>query len=658
MTPGSSRVLRGLLVAGFVLAVGGVMAAKLGRVGRSAMANPGRTGLAQHLAEAERANAAHDIQEERAILLRAEKLGGSSEEVFEVQRRLAVLDWKCEERFDEARNRLLRATETTEAFDAWLAIARLEQARRRFEEAASAARNARELATSGADADESRVALARAAVAHSVSERLAGKDGASEALRESFGELRDMVHGAAGHLEPSRLLLQAGLILEEGPTALSAWRSYFHVTSEDPGPNLVAEAGVELEALLPSWPGSGMTEIDLISALSSSRLFTEAALVALGSSATEAREDPWLHAVVRYVRFLREAGELTEKHYRQTILGNDTRRSWQGELRSALQPLAEILEDGSLPPLGTPASLPVDPGRAGDLDRRVLQQLASSFGAYISIGTTAGYFDLHMGHLVSDETRVIEQYGRRAELRFLVLDNMVSNGFQSWAWESGAQHGGWNKPYGIFQVRPAYVGGGRRAWRRLHSEDELEELSDEMERESRLDEERASRDPHAHLPGLALRLEHQGLMNLRSELQARGLEGDELKIAFLAEYDQAVLESSIFAHEGRHAIDKRYRSVLSFSRNSELTAKLSEVAFAPRPRLALGAIISPTIGDRTPHGRANLEIMKGLVSWMGRHRNEIRGLDAERPLLPQLDLLSDEQLRQAFRSMDRLAGNE
>ena len=89
-----------------------------------------------------------------------------------------------------------------------------------------------------------------------------------------------------------------------------------------------------------------------------------------------------------------------------------------------------------------------------------------------------------------------------------------------------------------------------------------------------------------------------------------------------------------------------------FNRNPEFTAKL---AFAPEPRLALGAIISASIGDSTPHGKANLAIMKGLVQWMIQHANEIAALDAERPLLPQLDLLTDEQLRAAFRSMDRLA---
>ena len=47
--------------------------------------------------------------------------------------------------------------------------------------------------------------------------------------------------------------------------------------------------------------------------------------------------------------------------------------------------------------------------------------------------------------------------------------------------------------------------------------------------------------------------------------------------------------------------------------------------------------------------------MRGLVAWMREHGSDIGGLDLARPLLPQFDLLTDEQIRAAFRSMDPLA---
>jgi hypothetical protein len=41
---------------------------------------------------------------------------------------------------------------------------------------------------------------------------------------------------------------------------------------------------------------------------------------------------------------------------------------------------------------------------------------------------------------------------------------------------------------------------------------------------------------------------------------------------------------------------------------------------------------------------------------MEAHAGEIKGLDRTRPALSQYDLLSHEQIRAAFRSMDPLAG--
>ena len=207
----------------------------------------------------------------------------------------------------------------------------------------------------------------------------------------------------------------------------------------------------------------------------------------------------------------------------------------------------------------------------------------------------------------------------------------------------------------IWQVRPAYANGALLAWRRLHSEEAKAEVAERLQRESELDDERARANPRAYLPGLALRLEMQGARGVLRRLEQQGLKGEGLRLAFLAEYDRAVQESSIFAHEGRHAIDFLIGTKLRPEWKGEYYAKLSEVVFTTDPRLALGGILTPNIGNDSYHGQANQRIMKGLVEWMKRHRKEIRGLDLERPLLPQFDLLSDEQIKEVFRSMDPLA---
>ncbi len=96
-------------------------------------------------------------------------------------------------------------------------------------------------------------------------------------------------------------------------------------------------------------------------------------------------------------------------------------------------------------------------------------------------------------------------------------------------------------------------------------------------------------------------------------------------------------------------------AVRSRRRRSSLTRAVTP-STTPEPRISFGGIISPNIGDDTPHGRANKKVMKNIVAWMDEHRDEIEGLDAERPLLPQFDLLTDEQIRELARSFDPLAG--
>ena len=47
--------------------------------------------------------------------------------------------------------------------------------------------------------------------------------------------------------------------------------------------------------------------------------------------------------------------------------------------------------------------------------------------------------------------------------------------------------------------------------------------------------------------------------------------------------------------------------------------------------------------------------MKGVVKWMNAYREEIAGLDADWPHVPQFDWLTFEQIRAAVRAMDPLS---
>ncbi len=122
------------------------------------------------------------------------------------------------------------------------------------------------------------------------------------------------------------------------------------------------------------------------------------------------------------------------------------------------------------------------------------------------------------------------------------------------------------------------------------------------------------------------------------------------------------MESTVYAHEGRHAIDQRFFST-EFARWSheqrEFRAKLSEIAFSSDPKFAIsnGSIFGANMAANTAHGKANLRIRQAIVKWMAAHHDEIADLDPSRPLLPQFDKLTAEQIRSLCREADPLASS-
>jgi hypothetical protein len=134
--------------------------------------------------------------------------------------------------------------------------------------------------------------------------------------------------------------------------------------------------------------------------------------------------------------------------------------------------------------------------------------------------------------------------------------------------------------------------------------------------------------------------------------------GGDLKRAFLAEYWRASFQQSIFTHEGRHALDKSLVTGLARfnDTNLEYRAKLSELALADYPRLALVNIDADTIGGSTAHGKANGKILAAYGEWIGAHKAEVKGFDPALPPMVQIDRLTDAQIRAIARSLDPLAG--
>ena len=238
------------------------------------------------------------------------------------------------------------------------------------------------------------------------------------------------------------------------------------------------------------------------------------------------------------------------------------------------------------------------------------------------------------------------QYGHTASVRFVVLDEMTSNGFTEWAADGASGDGGWGSATEIYQVRPRYSDDALRKWALVANDDERAEEDRKIREETARDRQRATINPIQHFEGLAKRLERQYLDAVRATTGSRD--------AFLARVEKDEFTSSIVLHEGRHAIDGASR-VRYAPWEREYRAKLSEIALAPAPREALAGILGYEIGGDAPHPKANAKLATELAAWMDAHRGEIKDYDASLPPLPQIDRLSDEQIRAAVRGLDPLA---
>ena len=262
------------------------------------------------------------------------------------------------------------------------------------------------------------------------------------------------------------------------------------------------------------------------------------------------------------------------------------------------------------------------------------RELARRLGAVISIERSRGADELFLTHRI----------GVRAEagVPIVVLDATIASGIDNWLLDGTGGRAGWVANDTIYMRRSGFTETPFRALIALTDPQSIPGELFRMSRDSAGDFERAARDSLGYFPGVAARVFRSGAEALLDSVKAPD--------AFVRGMYDALVHSSIVLHEGRHRADARARLDQSEA-EAEFRAKLDEVTGARLPRLALTAILSPTIGDSSPHGLANRRIMIGLNRWIRRNGATIANYDARVPALLQLPQLTDAQLRTAFSSM-------
>jgi hypothetical protein len=447
-----------------------------------------------------------------------------------------------------------------------------------------------------------------------------------------------------GALAPdaSALKLEAALLDGSPGTALRAWRAYYWLTDAD-APQ--AFAGADMPRLFAgARPGAAPVPQAALVDLLVRAGFDRAARRFAAARALDARAAsvPLYRKAKAYFAFRTAIDRLILEQNRAIA------RTGKGD-KAGLTKIADAMGDrGSAVFQAAAAALAgIVPKTDGD---GPIEQVAKAFNLGMTFGYTDGYPSAHLGHVILDETRNVEQYGRTAKLAFKVYDRMISNGFESWLWDGERQTGGWGSAGAIVQVRAPYVAATIR-WASLIADPASRAKAERKAAErsagdaAALAAAEAAGHRAAYLPGLADRLMLQSVDQIAAGMPAR--RGPAFAKAFAARESELTARHSIWIHEGRHALDATWFKSANFPADVlEYRAKLAEILLAEYPRMAFGSIDDALIGTDSQHGLANARLMENYRSWIEAHEGDVRGYDPKVPALLQLDKLSDGQLRQ------------
>lgn len=461
---------------------------------------------------------------------------------------------------------------------------------------------------------------------------------ATDALRR----LRELPEGPRYSAQGTKLRLSLGMLASNADEAFAGWRDYFWLEDGKSAPPAIDQTDVEATFR------QGLAERpDTAAALRLAWLLVRAGFYddfrgyAAGHGLAKSGHADW-KPLATYI-------ELRETLARE-ILAHDRKfaRAGATEEDAYEKRLTEILSRAA--------------AAVGSTGGDPMPALHRAFGLWgTAPGKSNGVSGIHLGHTVVDDRQKVAQDGRTGEIRFIALDNMVHNSFSAWLMDGASAPGGWAVDGAtIIQVRPRYLiiidGFARTAQPGLARTKALEEI--EVQR--RTDRAIAAATPIAFLPGVRSRLRLGGIDALAAQVRRSLRPGDSFEIAFKKAYLDASVASSITAHEGRHVLDQAtYKSACELANEElEYRAKLSEIRFAPSPRLALSSIYGPLFGGTSGHGIANKRLMTAFAEWIEANRRQVAGYDPALTPLEQLDKLSDAQFQEVATALDRHPSDE
>lgn len=469
-------------------------------------------------------------------------------------------------------------------------------------------------------------------------------------LHEASAVLNKILEMQPGNSDASELLMGVSILLKDGRGALSGWKSYYLVDTERNINQVLRQGYAVLKRILLQWHGqelSGDQESGLAQGLAATKFFDYANyfITALKKQHPEiVAKSKSLQDAGNYAEYIENVKKVNAGIYPKVARG---KKAYENQYDSLMDHAAKILW----------RKLSFTDKRAKFDPDTFYNTINRKYGMEGYSGNTVGYYGMLMGHIIHKELKQINQYGYSTNFTYISVDRLMSRDFTSWYGTTNV--GGWGDSTTIIQVRKAYMTEPYMLLTWVTDSTAHRKILADIAAKKQADYAICKNDPYAEPKFLALQLKYNTAKKIYRHLAASGLKGMERNIAFIDEILRLTVASTVFAHEGRHAIDQLYfpKEFKKMSDDErELRAKFSEVIYSLDLKMAFtGSILGSDLEENTNHGKANKRFRKIIVDWMTGHQTEIKDLDPNTPLLMQFNLLSDPQLIAICKSADPLA---
>lgn len=564
----------------------------------------------------------------------------SKREKTEAGQRLVKINWQVYENYDQAK---VYAADMMDAdpvnFDVPYQMAGISIEAGNFDDARKYLQESLIRADNGYRVKIAQIRSAQCTLARSQYELSDQRPIHPDEIQEALDLLNEYYLHEPENLEIVRLWLGLALLQEKEDAVLHAYRAYFRIPENEKPAGLLGEA----EAKIRTGLQSGKEKAALARGLALSR-FYDYAVMTIRQYDLDYVNTPDLADIINYHAFIKESESAVFDYFRQKALGTASDEDY---IKKYYTRCIDFWEQ-----LGWKEDTPVF------YEEGFEDELFNRFGTKFNTGKGGTDICFFAGHSVVNERREIEHYGRQGKISYISLDYIVGNIYPHWYFGFFGV-GGWatNKQE-VMSIRTVEFNGNSplKAFNRLMDEKERDNWLAEIGEKSARDDSIARIHPYELLEGLPERMKFQCYSSLIDSLKPLHTNNTELKIHFLSCVDDILVESVIFNHEGRHTLDSYEdypdNTVWFSAEEREFRANLSGIAFSPDPKLTMAE--GTFIRQDPAHENANRRIIMGLVNWMELNQADIKGLDPARPLLPQLDLLTNDQIVRAARSIDPL----